>query len=89
MAAVNLPETAGLSSAVITGGVASGAGNFVEQAVDKGEVNVGEVGAHTALGAVLGPLAAKLLPGLKISGISSDLNSAKGKLSSNDLLTVD
>jgi hypothetical protein len=77
VAAVNLPETAGVSTLAITSGAASGAGNFVEQAVDKGEVDIGEVGTHTALGAALGPLASKLLPGLKIKGISAGRNSAK------------
>ena len=79
VAAVNVPETAGLSSVVITSGAASGIGNAVEQRVDKGAGNVDleEVGEHTALGAVLGPLASKLLPGLKIKGISAGRNSAK------------
>jgi uncharacterized protein RhaS with RHS repeats len=77
VAAVNVPETAGLSSVAVTSGAASGAGNLIEQKIDKGEVDVGEVGTHTALGAVFGPIASKLLPGLRIKGISSGRNSAK------------
>jgi hypothetical protein len=40
-------------------------------------VDLAEIGTHTALGAALGPLAAKIVPGLKIKGISSGRNSAK------------
>lgn len=79
VAAVNVPETAGISAVAVTSGAASGVGNLAEQAFDKGPTNVdvGEVGVHTALGAVLGPIAGKLLPGLKIPGISSGRNNFK------------
>lgn len=77
VAAVNTPETAGLSTVVVTSGLSSGAGDFVEQAIDKGSVDVSEVGKHAAIGAILGPIAAKLIPGLKIKGISAGRNSLK------------
>lgn len=38
--------------------------------------NLAEVGKHLVLGAILGPIAAKLIPGLKIGGITAGRNSA-------------
>ena len=40
-------------------------------------MNLGEVGEHAAAGAVLGPIASKLLPSVKIPGLSSGRNSFK------------
>jgi RHS repeat-associated protein len=77
VAAVNVPETGGLSSAVVIGGAASGAGNIMQQAVDTGHINGGEVAAHTIIGAILGPLAAKFLPAVKVTGVSAGSNSMK------------
>ncbi|MES1191930.1 MAG: RHS repeat-associated core domain-containing protein [Steroidobacter sp.] len=75
VAAVNIPETGGLSSAAIVGGVGSAAGNLVQQKIDTGKVDFKEVAKHGAAGAVLGPLASKLLPGVNVPSVSSGRNS--------------
>jgi RHS repeat-associated protein len=76
VAAANAPETGGLSVVALSSGVASAAGNAVEQKVDTGTVDVEKVADHGAAGVMFGSLFSKL-PGLKVPGVTSGRNSWK------------
>jgi len=77
VAAVNMPETAGVSMTAAVGGVAAMAGNAVRQGVDKGwhHIDMKKVAVHGVLGAMLGGVLHKIIPDTKIPGLSSGRNS--------------